>query len=72
MRSVEIVYDRANQRPWVAVDRQSGGELLRLQNCDQLQKVCVRLDWKLVADLPSERTARVKPAPVAFRRLVRG
>ena len=47
MRSVAIVHDRANQRPWVAVDRKSGSQLLRFQNRDQLENVCFRLGWNV-------------------------
>jgi hypothetical protein len=56
MRSVVIVHDSANQRPWVAVDRQSGSELLRLQNRDQLDKVCARLGWDIAAVKTQGRT----------------
>jgi hypothetical protein len=45
MRTVIIVSDRMNLRPWVAVDRQDGSELLRLRDRDQLEKVCTRLGW---------------------------
>jgi hypothetical protein len=47
MRSVTIVHDRANPRPWVAIDCQSGLPLLRLQNRDQLELMCSRLDWSV-------------------------
>jgi hypothetical protein len=56
MRNVVIVHDGASQRPWVAVDRQSGTELLRLQNRDQFDKVCARLGWEIVAVKSQGRT----------------
>ena len=49
MRSVVIVNDPKNQRPWVAIDRGTGSELLRLQDRDQLVKVCARLGWVIAA-----------------------
>jgi hypothetical protein len=44
------VHDRANQRPWVAVDPRSGAPLLRLRNRDQLEGVCSRLGWSIAAE----------------------
>jgi hypothetical protein len=50
MRNVVIVHDSTNQRPWIAVDRHSGTQLLRLQDRDTLEKMCERLGWAVVAD----------------------
>ena len=47
MRRVVIVRDRKNQRPWVAVDCDSGSLMLRLANRDQLEDVCSRLGWQI-------------------------
>jgi hypothetical protein len=60
MRSVVILHDSANQRPWVAVDRLSSSELLRLQNRDQLAKVCARLGWEISVVKPQSKTIAVE------------
>jgi hypothetical protein len=72
MRSVIIVHDRANQRPWVAVDRRSGSELLRLQERYQLEHMCWRLGWDIVAQRLEGRTTTATDLKRAVRRLARG
>ena len=47
MRTVEIVHDPGTQRPWVAVDCQTGKQLLRFHDHDQLVRTCNRLGWDL-------------------------
>ena len=47
MRIVEIVHDPRDQRPWVAVDRQTGKQLLRFHDRDLLVKTCNGLDWRM-------------------------
>ena len=57
MRSVVIVHDRANKRPWGAIDRKSGSPVLRFQDRDQLKGVCTRLGWDIAVQEP-ERGAK--------------
>ena len=47
VRTVEITYDRPNPRPWLALDRKTGESLLRLDDRDQLERLCTRLGWRL-------------------------
>jgi hypothetical protein len=70
MRSVIIVNDRENQRPWLAVDRGTGSELLRLRDRDQLEKVCARLGW-VVTTAGSKRGATANGLQRVVRRLTR-
>jgi hypothetical protein len=48
-RTVEIVRDPNDPRPWVAIDRRTGEPVLRLFNRDQLEQVCLRFGWRIVA-----------------------
>jgi hypothetical protein len=43
MRTIEIVCDRRNPRPWLALDQETGEPLLRLIDRDQLERLCTRL-----------------------------
>jgi hypothetical protein len=52
MRAIEIAYEARNLRPWLAVDQETGEPLLRLDDRDQLVKLCTRLGWH-VARSPS-------------------
>jgi hypothetical protein len=70
MRSVVIVNDPKNQRPWVVVDRQDGLELFRLQNRDQLVKICTRLGWVIAAAGLKPRTP-IATVQRAFGKLTR-
>jgi hypothetical protein len=54
MRTVEIIYDRRNPRPWLALDRETGEPLLRLDDHDQLERLCTRLGWRVAR---SQRSA---------------
>ena len=48
MRRVNIVYDRKDQRHWVAVDSRTDQQLLRLNDHDQLIRTCGRLGWEVL------------------------
>jgi hypothetical protein len=56
LRFVKIVYDRKNQRRWVAVDSRTDQQLLRLHDRDQLMRTCGRLGWEVrqVEEPPGE------------------
>jgi hypothetical protein len=45
MRTIEIIYDRRNSRPWLALDRETGEPLLRMDDRDQLEQLCTKLGW---------------------------
>jgi hypothetical protein len=47
MRTVTIVHDRGDLRPWVAVDCQSGLPVLWLQRREELEALCSRLGWRI-------------------------
>jgi hypothetical protein len=47
MRTVEIVQEPRAQRNWIAIDRTSGEPMLRLHDRDLLERICVRLEWKI-------------------------
>jgi hypothetical protein len=49
MRTVEIVHDPKDPRPWVAVDRRTREPVLRLFNRDQLEQICLRFGWRIAA-----------------------
>jgi hypothetical protein len=67
MRTVTIVHDRANLRPWVAVEQLSGNELLRLRDRDELHRICLRLGWQVAtAQSPGKATK-----PANFKRALR-
>ena len=68
MRTVLIVHDRANQRPWVAVDQKSGLPLLRLRERYQLQGMCARLGWEMISATQFEGRATT---PTDRKRAVR-
>jgi hypothetical protein len=48
MRRVEIVEDARSQRCWVALDIKSGEPVMRLHDRHLLERLCNRLEWKLV------------------------
>ena len=48
MRRVEIVQDTGSQRCWVALDIKSGEPVMRLHDRHLLERLCDRLEWKLV------------------------
>jgi hypothetical protein len=48
-RTVEIVHDPNDPRPWVAVDCRTREPVLRFFNRDQLEQVCLRFGWRIVA-----------------------
>jgi hypothetical protein len=47
MRTVQIIHDPGNQRTWVAVDCQTGKQLLRFHDHELLVKTCNGLGWYL-------------------------
>jgi hypothetical protein len=47
MRNVEIAYEARNLRPWIALDLKTGELLLRLDDRDQLERLCKRLGWHI-------------------------
>jgi len=49
MRTVEIIHDPQDPRPWAAIDRRTREPLLRLFNRDQLEQICLRCGWRIVA-----------------------
>ena len=48
-RTVEIIHDPNDPRPWVAIDRRTREPVLRLFNRDQLEQICLRFDWRIAA-----------------------
>ena len=58
MRTVEIVHDLRNQRPWVAIDRQTGKQLLRFHDRELLVKTCNGLGWRLREPAKQKDTQR--------------
>ena len=49
MRTVEIIHDPEDPRPWVAIDRRTREPVLRLSNRDQLEQICLRFGWRIAA-----------------------
>jgi hypothetical protein len=49
LRTVEIVHDPKDPRPWVAIDRRTREPVLRLFNRDQLEQICLRFGWRITA-----------------------
>jgi hypothetical protein len=49
MRTVEIVHEPKDARPWVAIDCRTREPVLRFFNRDQLEQVCLRFGWRIVA-----------------------
>ena len=58
MRTVAIIHDQSNQRPWLAIDRETRQKLLRLTDRDQLLRTCERLGWRLVTEKIREARRR--------------
>jgi hypothetical protein len=48
MRQVEIIEESRNQRPWVAVDRESRLPILRMQRLETLLTISRGLGWEVV------------------------
>jgi hypothetical protein len=49
MRTVAIIHDPKDQRPWVAVDHRTREPVLRLGDRDQLEQICMRFGWRIAA-----------------------
>jgi hypothetical protein len=60
MRKVEILYQRGNRRPWVAVDADTKQELLRLIDYAQLMRLCEGLGWRVLNSEPKAGTAKLR------------
>jgi hypothetical protein len=58
MRTIAIIHDQSNQRPWLAIDRETRQQLLRLADRDQLLRTCERLGWRLVTEKIREARRR--------------
>jgi hypothetical protein len=58
MRQVEIIEESRNQRPWVAVDRESRLPILRMQRLETLLTISRGLGWEVVTECAPSR----KPA----------
>jgi hypothetical protein len=50
MRQVEIIEESRNQRPWVAVDRESRLPILRMQRLATLLTISRGLGWEVVTE----------------------
>ena len=50
MRQVEIIEESRNQRPWVAVDRESRLPVLRMQRLASLLTISRGLGWEVVTE----------------------
>lgn len=50
MRQVEIIEESRNQRPWVAVDRESRLPILRMQRLETLLTISRGLGWEVVTE----------------------
>ena len=50
MRQVEIIEESRNQRPWVAVDRESRLPILRMQRLASLLTISRGLGWEVVTE----------------------
>jgi hypothetical protein len=48
MRQVEIVEEPRNQRPWVAVDRETKRPVIRTQRLETLLRISSGLGWEIV------------------------
>jgi hypothetical protein len=49
MRTIEIIYDARNLRPWLALDRETGETLIRQNDRDQLERRCTQLGWHIAS-----------------------
>jgi hypothetical protein len=56
MRQVEIIEESRNQRPWVAVDRESRLPILRMQRLESLLTISRGLGWEVVTGCGPSRT----------------
>jgi hypothetical protein len=56
MRQVEIIEESRNQRPWVAVDRESRLPILRMQRLESLLTISRGLGWEVVTACSPSRT----------------
>ncbi len=47
MRQVEITEDPKTQRPWIAVDKETGDVLLRMDRLEMLIRISAGLGWEI-------------------------
>jgi hypothetical protein len=59
MRQVEIIEESRNQRPWVAVDRESRLPILRMQRLESLLTISRGLGWEVVTECGPSRTPTI-------------
>jgi hypothetical protein len=48
MRQIEIIEEPRNQRPWVAVDRDTKKPVIRMQRLETLLRISSGLGWEVV------------------------
>jgi hypothetical protein len=48
MRQIEIIEEPRNQRPWVAVDRETRRPVIRMQRLETLLRISSGLGWEVV------------------------
>jgi hypothetical protein len=58
MRQVEIIEEPRNQRPWVAVDRETKKPVIRMQRLETLLRISSGLGWEI---LTANAVARDRP-----------
>ena len=62
MRQIEIVEEPRNQRPWVAVDRETRKPVIRMQRLETLLRISSGLGWEIVTASGFDRNRAVSSA----------
>ena len=55
MRQVEIIEEPRDQRPWVAVDRETRKPVIRMQRLESLLRISTGLGWEVVTATAADR-----------------
>jgi hypothetical protein len=62
MRQIEIIEEPRNQRPWVAVDRETKKPVIRMQRLETLLRIASGLGWEIVTASGFDRGHAVSSA----------
>jgi hypothetical protein len=62
MRQIEIIEEPRNQRPWVAVDRDTKKPVMRMQRLETLLRISSGLGWEVVTATAFDRNDALSSA----------
>ncbi len=62
MRQIEIIEETRNQRPWVAIDRDTRKPVIRMQRLETLLRISSGLGWEIVTATAFDRNHALSSA----------